>query len=380
MAPYQTIDALRVILARDTASPPPLERWDAAAWEAVQRAITAWDAQPLAHGAVRATRLSQHVPAGILAAWRKDHTDTTAVNLRLAFEANALVAALAEQGVRAAPLKGTALFELGVWRDPGARPTSDVDLLIDPAGAAIVRQTLKERGYRQTLAGGPKHWPPLLRDGLMVEIHEHAFWSLADGHRVRIGEMVDAAGKPTLDGTVAHLLHHLFESSVTTPWLVVKTLADLAEVLAFGDRTGPAAAEEVGEAARRFGLERRLGALAGLLERALERGVPATWTREQRDRDVDALLRRCEPRARAVEQALRLPDRAAAFVRMPAAEKAALLRHHLAPDPEALAAMYGLPAGSRWVWPLYAVRPLHLAARGALDAVRLLGGKGRDRR
>jgi hypothetical protein len=220
----------------------------------------------------------------------------------------------------------------------------------------------------------------MLREGLMLEVHEHAFWSLADGHRVRLAEMLGSAGKPALGATVAHILHHLFESSVTTPWLVVKTLADLAEVLAFGDRTGPGAAEEVAEAARRFGLGRRLGALAGLLERVLERAAPETWTREQQAGDVDALLQRCEPRGRALWEALRLPDRAAAFVRMPVAEKAAILRHHLAPEPEAMRALYGLGAGSPWVWPLYALRPLHLAARGAADAVRLLGSrKPRDR-
>lgn len=78
-----------------------------------------------------------------------------------------------------------------------------------------------------------------------------------------------------------------------------------------------------------------------------------------------------------MEVALRLPDRAAAFVRMPAAEKVALLRHHLAPPAEVMRAMYGLPAGSKWVWPLYAVRPAHLAAQGALDAARLLGTRNR---
>jgi hypothetical protein len=380
VAPYQTIDVLRLVLARDVATPPPLERWDAAAWERVQRTIAAWDARPLAYGAIRAARLAQHVPAGVLATWRKDHTDTTAVNLRLGFEASAIVAALATRGARAIPLKGTALFDLGVWRDPGARPTCDVDLLIDPADGAKVRRALEERGYEGARAGGPKHWPPMVREGLMLEVHEHAFWSLADGHRVRIGEIVDAAGRPAIGGTAAHLLHHLFESSVTTPWLVVKTLADLAEVLAFGDRTGPAVSEEVAEAARRFGLGRRLGALAGALQRVIGREVPETWTREQRAGDVDALLRRCEPRGKALEEALRLPDRAAAFARMPASEKVALLRHHLAPEPEVMRAMYGLPAGSPWVWPLYAVRPVHLVGQGAVDAARLLGGKKpRDR-
>ena len=226
-----TTTLLRVILARDAAA-PPVERWDAAAWDAVHRAVIAWDAAPLAASSMRAAGLAKHVPARIFEGWRRDHTGTTAVNMRLAFEADALVKAIATRGGRAAKLKGTALFELGVYRDPGARPTSDIDLIVAAESAGAAREAIFARGYAQWQGGGPKHWPPFQRDGLLVEVHDHAFWSLADGHRVGLPEMIDVHGKPALAMVVAHLLHHLFESSVTLPWLVVKTLADLAEVRA----------------------------------------------------------------------------------------------------------------------------------------------------
>lgn len=409
-----TLDILRWLLARDASTS---DRWDAAGWEAVHRAVAAWDAAPLAFAASRGSR----VPPALLAAWRADHTGTTAVNLRLAFEAEALVAALAAEGAPSAPLKGTALFQLGVWRDPGARPTCDVDLLVRPGDAAIVDRALLARGYARTRLGGSKHWPPYVRDGLVVEVHEHAFWSLADGHRVRLAEVTDARGRPTLAAAVAHLVHHLFESSVTTPWLAVKTLADLAEVLTFTEAhpaggpdlaAAPAAtarppaaaappppaasapppspagppdlAADIAATARRFGLERRLGALAGLLARALDRPVPAAWTAAARPGDVDALLRRCAPESGARVEARRVVDRTASFARMPPREKVALLRHYLLPPAEAMRAAYGLPAGSPWVWPLYPLRPLHLIGRSALDAARLLwpktpGGSGRSR-
>jgi len=456
----ETLELLRLVLARDVARPLALGRWDAAAWEAVHRAVVAWDAAPLTYGAVCGAGLRKDVPPWLLAEWRKDHTQTTAVNLRLAFEASAVTAALAREGVRAAPLKGTALFLLGVYRDPGARPTNDVDMLIDPAGGATVDRVLLARGFERSRAGGPKHWPPYLRDGLMVEVHEHAFWSLSDGHRVGLPEMLGKDARPTLDTIVAHLLHHLFESSVTTPWLIVKTLADLAEALAFCPRdaspegnatsrtdssegipTTPATsapihprpahsspstshstsqlardiaetapridlahqvaetapridlahqvaetapridlAHQIADTAHRFGLSRRLGALAGLLARVLERPVPEAWMRGLRPGDVDALLRRCAPRSRRFEQALRLPDRALAFARMPLSEKTAILRYHFFPPAEAMRALYGLPPGSRWVWPLYPLRPGHLLVRSALDAARLLVPKGAGRR
>src|SRR5262245_11644162 len=146
----ETLELLRLILARDSRAAPRVEEWDASAWEAVQRAAQAWDAQPIAYGAARAAQIAERVPAHVLSEWRKDYTATTAVNLRLAFEVEALVASLAQAGVRAAPLKGTALFVLGAYRDPGARPTCDIDLLIAPEDGPAALRALEGRGYVRT--------------------------------------------------------------------------------------------------------------------------------------------------------------------------------------------------------------------------------------
>lgn len=369
--PPATLDLLRFLLARDAAILPAASRWDAAAWAVVQRAVTAWDAAPIAYASARSAKLLPHVPPALVESWRRDHTGTTAVNMRLAFESAALVKALAKSGARGAPLKGTALFARGVWRDPGARPTCDIDLLIDPEQGAIVHRVLLDRGYVQTRAGGSKHWPPYVRDGLVVEVHEHAFWSLADGHRVGLAEALDPKGEVSIAVTVAHLVHHLFESSVTTPWLVVKTLADLAEAraLTIDDRR---LADEIALKSRQFGLGRRLSALAGLLARALHCPVPAGWVADVVPDDIDALLWRAAPETGPRVDALRILDRTASFSRMPRREKIAILRHYLLPPPEMMRADYGLSERSPWVWPLYVLRPFHLAGRSAADAVHLL--------
>ena len=371
------IDPLRLLLARDGGAPPAIERWDASAWEAVHRAVIAWDAAPLAASAVRATGLVKHVPPAIFEEWRRDHTNTTAMNMRLAFESQALVKALRAIGVGAAPLKGTALFQLNVYRDPGARPTSDVDLIIAKDGAERATRALIDRGYSQASAGGPKHLPPFVRDGLLVEVHEHAFWSLTTGRRVGLSEMLDPKGDPAFGPLVAHLLHHAFESSVTQPFLVVKTLADLAEARAFAEQNTASSGgiDAITDAARLYGLGPRLGALAGLYERVTGRSAPSNWTRDGRAADVDALALRAAPRSRAMSMALRLPDRLRAFARMPAAEVIAQLRYYLLPSAETMRMHYGLAPGSRWVWPLYPLRPLHLLGRSSLDAARLLAGR-----
>ena len=372
------IEPLRLLLARDAATPPAIERWDAGAWEAVHAAVLAWDAAALAASAMRATGLAKHVPAAIFDEWRRDHTATTAMNMRLAFEADAIVAALASRGIGAAPLKGTALFRLGVYRDPGARPTSDVDLIIEEDNGPAVTRALIERGYAQASAGGPKHLPPFVRDGLLVEVHEHAFWSLADGRRTRLADMRDPSGEPAIGPLVAHLLHHAFESSVTMPFLVAKTLVDLAEARAFAERKSASIVDEIATSARTYGLGRRLSALAGLLEKVTERPAPAAWTRDARPGDVDALVARAAPRSHALSMALRLPDRLRAFARMPRREVAAQLRYYLVPPLETMRMHYGLAPGSPWVWPLYPLRPLQLLARSSLDLARLLAARGRS--
>jgi hypothetical protein len=214
----ETLELLRLIVARDARDGGAIARWDAAAWERVQAVITAWDAQPIAFGALRAARLLERVPPGVAAAWRKDHAATTAVNLELAFEVEALLAALSRAGVAAAPLKGTALFLAGAWRDPGSRPTCDIDLLIAKEDGAAALRALEARGYESTRAGGPKHWPPLVRGQLVVEVHEHAFWSLRDGHRVGLGEMLDVRGRAPRPGAGAHHVHPQLERRAARSW------------------------------------------------------------------------------------------------------------------------------------------------------------------
>lgn len=347
-----------------------MARWSAERWRAFGDAVAAWDAEPLAFAAMRRAQILPHVPADLALRWRRAHAGATATSMHLAHEASEIVRALARVGVPSAPLKGVALFLLGAHRDPGSRSTCDIDLVVRPEDRVAVTRVLLGRGYVATRAGGPKHWPPFVRDRLVVEVHPHAFWSLADGHRVGVEEVVDGAGRPKLGVVAAHLLHHLFESSVTTPWLVVKTLADLSEIQAFCEHF-PGRGAEVEATCAAFGVRDRLATLAGWLDRITGSSQPLGWARGSRADRIDWLADRTLPVSGGVLAALRLPDRLAAFGRMPLREKAHLLRHHAAPDPEALGALYGLPAHSPWVWPLYAVRPFHLLGQSLADAAQL---------
>jgi hypothetical protein len=74
-------------------------------------------------------RCRGHLPPGLEAACRRDHLVNTAQHLALAATAEECVAALAAAGVQATLIKGLA-YERGLYGEPGARPTSDVDLLV----------------------------------------------------------------------------------------------------------------------------------------------------------------------------------------------------------------------------------------------------------
>ncbi|MBK8252454.1 MAG: nucleotidyltransferase family protein [Polyangiaceae bacterium] len=367
-----TIDLLRLLCARDAAVVPNVDAYGAPEWVVVQQAVTAWDAAPMVYTSLRETGLLAKAPRELAEAMKRDHAASTAANLRLSFEADELVSGLEKTGVKAVLLKGTALFSLGVWRDPGARPTCDIDLLISKNDASNVDRFLRTQGFEQARSGGVKHLPPYGRNGVVVEVHTHAFWSLSDGHRVVLDEMVDGSGRPYLGGVVAHLVHHLFESSVTTPWLVAKTLADLAEVYSLALAGGGETANEIAAKVRFFGLTARFEALVGLLERVTRKSLFDVWKRSPNPREVDWLCERAAARSSTRTEALRVLDRSAALWRMPLREKQATLAHYFLPNTEEMRSLYGLPANSPWVWPLYAVRPIHLVGQSALDAARLI--------
>ena len=97
------------------------------------------------------------------------------------------------------------------------------------------------------------------------------------------------AGGAALERTVAHLIHHLFESSTVSGWLAVKTLWDLNEVRAFAAKQ-PALAQTVADEAARSGLALWLGDLAGALSLLVDAPMPASWTRLSVSRRVDCLI------------------------------------------------------------------------------------------
>ena len=75
-------------------------------------------------------------------------------------ETERLIAAMARQGLRPTLLKGLHTAQ-AYFPEPGARPVSDIDLLVDPADEPLAAAALEDLGY---VGGRPSHRIPPQRD------------------------------------------------------------------------------------------------------------------------------------------------------------------------------------------------------------------------
>lgn len=206
------------------------------------------------------------------------HARARATAMALAHETQALVAALAQAGIRALPLKGPGLAER-VHGDPGLRSAGDVDLLLAeedlPAAAALMRARGYEHGSDRVDRRGLPHLHFALHapGRSSVELHWRVHWHEEDFSR----ELLERAG-PGPDGL-----------------LVPRPADEGAALLLFYARDGfygVRMAADIGAWWDRFGAQAGAGFLAAYAGRhpALARtweaaaaaaqdvaGVPADW-------------------------------------------------------------------------------------------------------
>lgn len=351
---------------------------DAIDWTGVSEDAELLSVDSLLYSSVRRAGRLAEVPDLLRARLQRAHATSTAHNLEMAVEVRALASALAAARVPWAPLKGAALLALDAYRDFGARPTSDIDIITSPADRDNAEQAITSLGYTQLSYGGSKHLPPFERGNLLVEVHESAFWRLGDGAPTPLVEMRDAAGRPRLEQTVAHLVHHALESSVPTPMLLVKTLCDLDEVrrrTAGNDLSVGA----IAAAAASAGLGEQLAAFTGALALIGGHEPNAAWAGLRWRELGGRLLSRCAPLALADADALRVAARASAMIRQPLPVTLAFLRSRLLPARAALEEAYGLRPGSPLVAGAWALHVGRLALRSGDDARRLIQLRRRRR-
>jgi hypothetical protein len=115
------------------------------------------------------------LPPVLADACRRDHVGTAARNLALAAVAEECVGGLAASGVEAALLKGLA-YERTLYPQGGARPTSDVDLLVRHADRRAAFGVLDRLGFEPRAAAPgfdepDYHEVAWTRGGVEVDLH-----------------------------------------------------------------------------------------------------------------------------------------------------------------------------------------------------------------
>ena len=118
-------------------------------------------------------------PAGVPdAVCRQDHVRTVARNLALTVVAEECVAALAKAGVDTALLKGLA-YERTLYAHNGARPTSDIDLLVRERDRRAAFAVLDGLGFEPRAAApgfdeADHHEVAWRRNGVEVDLQDGA--------------------------------------------------------------------------------------------------------------------------------------------------------------------------------------------------------------
>jgi Uncharacterised nucleotidyltransferase len=115
------------------------------------------------------------LPPAFDAACRQDHIRTVARNLALAVVAEECVAALAKEGIEVALLKGLA-YERTLYAQGGARPTSDIDLLVRERDRRSAFAVLDGLGFEPKAAApgfddADYHEVAWRRHGVEIDLH-----------------------------------------------------------------------------------------------------------------------------------------------------------------------------------------------------------------
>ncbi len=116
------------------------------------------------------------LPTTVRESLQRAYYHSTARNLRIQMQWREILALLDRHGIRAVTLKGCDLA-WSTYPEPGLRPMTDIDLLLEAKDITTAGRLLAESGYRaDTGASGAsgKHTMPYLKEGgVPVELHYH---------------------------------------------------------------------------------------------------------------------------------------------------------------------------------------------------------------
>lgn len=197
---------------------------------------------------------------------------TVQINLKLMAAAEELLCDSARMGIHPLILQGMSL-QGDVYKDPGVRPMSDIDLLIAPSSVDRFSKLLARLGYHQDPLY-PGSWE---RDATNLDIHTDLFWAdrlksrkwltpISDNVFVERAEafLIRSATAKRLNSVdqVLYLGMHVLKHNVDRLiWLV-----DIARLL---ERMSKAKTDALVARAGSVGLSRQMGNVGFLINRLL---------------------------------------------------------------------------------------------------------------
>ena len=94
-------------------------------------------------------------------------------NLRLVSQVTEFVPVLAEKSIKTVLLKGAAALASGLYRDPGSRLLSDIDVMVNADDLEATAEAFYQLGYRFMLPGSGGYSPATIEAGLRYETYHH---------------------------------------------------------------------------------------------------------------------------------------------------------------------------------------------------------------
>ncbi len=186
-------------------------------------------------------------PSGVLGDLRRVAAATTVRNLIRQEELDRVLAALAEVGIPAMLLKGTALIET-VYPNIGMRPMADIDILVPRGAVKNAHGAVEALGYAvwgvklgrhdDSHLSRHHHHYPLVRQGVTVELHHHitagrpefdiaGFWERAGPGAGQVVHLL-----PAPEDLLLHVAIHFAADRVARLDCGLGQLADLAWIAA----------------------------------------------------------------------------------------------------------------------------------------------------